>query len=265
MKRGGRRALQACAFFLGVPAFAADLSGARIDLGHVEDTLSNLERRFLVPEMMERSNRLTARLNDGQLLFIMKDYDRAAMALLDVVDDPKNRAHPAYRDALFYLAESLFALRNYRPAAQYYAEVSTSGTPGQRQQSVARLLEIALATHDAAAAQTYLARAGDSRIKARSRRSFMPSASSTIARGVSPRRRRGSRRCRRRIRFIGVRCISPVSVSFARTGWLKRRAHSSTPSRSPPTPQPKQKRPTRPRLATWHGWPSPASSMSRAS
>ena len=161
MKRGGRRALQACAFFLGVPAFAADLSGARIDLGHVEDTLSNLERRFLVPEMMERSNRLTARLNDGQLLFIMKDYDRAAMALLDVVDDPKNRAHPAYRDALFYLAESLFALRNYRPAAQYYAEVSTSGTPGQRQQSVARLLEIALATHDAAAAQTYLARAGE--------------------------------------------------------------------------------------------------------
>lgn len=161
MKRGGRRALQACAFFLGVPAFAADLSGARVDLGRVEDTLSNLERRFLVPEMMERSNRLTARLNDGQLLFIMKDYDRAAMALLDVVDDPKNRAHPAYRDAVFYLAESLFALRNYRPASQYYAEASAVGTPGQRQQSVARLLEIALATHDAAAAQTYLARAGE--------------------------------------------------------------------------------------------------------
>lgn len=161
MKRGSRRALQACAFLIGVPAFAADLGSTRVDLGQVDEALSNLERRYLVPEMMERSNRLTARLNDGQLLFIMKDYDRAAMALLDVVDDPKNRTHPAYRDALFYLAESLFALRNYRPAAQYYAEVTQTGTPSQRQQSVARLLEIALATHDAQAAQTYLARAGE--------------------------------------------------------------------------------------------------------
>jgi tetratricopeptide (TPR) repeat protein len=161
MKRGSRRALQACAFLMGVPAFAADLGGARVDLQQVDESLSNLERRYLVPELMERSNRLTARLNDGQLLFIMKDYDRAAMALLDVVDDPKNRSHPAYRDALFYLAESLFALRNYRPASQYFAEVTSVGTPSQRQQSVARLLEIALATHDAAAAQIYLARAGE--------------------------------------------------------------------------------------------------------
>jgi tetratricopeptide (TPR) repeat protein len=161
MKRGSWRALGACVILHGLPAFAADLSGARVDLGLVEETLSNLERRFLVPEMMERNNRLTARLNDGQLLFIMKDYDRAAMALLDVVDDPKNRSHPAYRDSLFYLAESLFALRNYRPAAQYFAEATSVGTPAQRRQAVARLLEIALATHDAQAAQTYLARAGE--------------------------------------------------------------------------------------------------------
>jgi len=161
MKRGRGRTLGACVILFGLPAFAADLSGARVDLGHVEETMSNLERRLLVPEMMERSNRLTARLNDGQLLFIMKDYDRAAMALLDVVDDPKNRAHPAYRDALFFLAESLFALRNYRPSAQYFTEATTVGTPAQRQQAVARLLEIALATHDAQAAQAYLARAGE--------------------------------------------------------------------------------------------------------
>ena len=161
MARGSMRTLFACAFLFARPALAEDLSRVRADLGRVDETLTDLERRLLAPELAERNNRLTARLNDGQLLFIMKDYDRAALALLDVVDDPQNKNHPAYRDSLFFLAESLFALRNYHPAGVYYAEVTSIGTPQQRSQAVARLLEIAVATQDAGAAQTYLARAGE--------------------------------------------------------------------------------------------------------
>ena len=110
------RALFACVLFMPGLAHAAGVDDVRRELEQVSMSLAELEQRILIPELLESSHRLTTRLNDGQLLYLMKDYDRAAMLLLDVVDNPKNRAHPAYRDAVYYLAESLYELRNFRPA-----------------------------------------------------------------------------------------------------------------------------------------------------
>ena len=155
------RALFACVLFMPGLAHAAGVDDVRRELEQVSMSLAELEQRILIPELLESSHRLTTRLNDGQLLYLMKDYDRAAMLLLDVVDNPKNRAHPAYRDAVYYLAESLYELRNFRPAQSYFVEVSSIGNLDQKQQAVARLLEIALETRDAASAQLYLAKAGE--------------------------------------------------------------------------------------------------------
>ncbi len=141
-------------------AVAADpLTDVHRELGDLEGVVTDLEQKSLAPELLERRHKLTARLSEGQLFFLTEDYDRAATVLLDVVEDPRARNHPAYRDALYYLAESLFRLRNYKAATSYYELVATHGVADQQQEALGRLLEIALQTEDHRAAQSYLARA----------------------------------------------------------------------------------------------------------
>ena len=155
------RALGACALFFAQVAGAADLEGVRADLERVASQVGELERVYLAPEVLARNERLTARLNDGQLLYLTRDYERAAMVLFDVVDDRENRSHPAYAEAVFYLAESLYELGNDRPARDYFVEALNYARPNERRIAVARLLDIAVRTQDAVAAQTYLAKAGE--------------------------------------------------------------------------------------------------------
>jgi len=150
----------AVALVLAATAAHADALGdVRATLQESEATLQKLEKRVLAPALLERTHKITARLSDGQLFFLTQDYDRAAMVLLDVVEDPRSRQHVAYRDALYYLSESLYRLRNYNAAATYFELVATQGTASQQQEAVGRLLEIALATDNPRAAQSYLARA----------------------------------------------------------------------------------------------------------
>lgn len=152
---------------LGVLLVLASASGALADpsggvaaeLGSLEERLDQLERRYLAPALLEQRHQLTARVSDGQLFYLQQDYDRAAMVLLDVVESPAARNHPAYKDALFYLADSLYRTRNYKAAAEYFEQVAAQGGTTQRQQAVGRLLEIALTTHDLAAAERYLQQA----------------------------------------------------------------------------------------------------------
>src|SRR5690349_3247623 len=141
------------------PAPAEESAEVRAELDRVAESLTEAERDYLAPEQLERENKLTARLSDGQLFFLTHDYVRSAMVLLDVVEDPRNRQHPAYRDALTYLAESLFQIGTDRLAAAWFEEVVARGTPEQQQNAMGRLLEIALRTGDAKMAESYLARA----------------------------------------------------------------------------------------------------------
>jgi len=161
MARRRWRALGACALLLAHAAQAAESDPARSDLDRVNSQVGELEQTFLAPEVLARNERLTARLNEGQLLYLTRDFERAAMVLLDVVDDRENRAHPAYAEAVYYLAESLFELGNDRPARDYFVEALNFARPEQRRVAVARLLEIAIRTQDPVAAQTYLAKAGE--------------------------------------------------------------------------------------------------------
>ncbi len=138
---------------------AAEADDIRAELEQISTSLVEAERDYLAPEQFEGEHKLTARLSDGQLFFLQRDYTRAAMVLLDVVEDPRNRAHPAYRDALTYLAESLYQIGNFNLAAQWFEEVVSRGTPDQQQSAMGRLLEIALQTGDVRRAQAYLDRA----------------------------------------------------------------------------------------------------------
>ena len=149
----------ATVLLLAGPSYADALGDVREALARSETTLKDLEQRILAPALLERAHKITARLSDGQLFFLTQDYDRAAMVLLDVVEDPRSRDHIAYRDALYYLSESLYRLRNYNAAATYFELVATQGTDIRQQEAIGRLLEIALVTENARGAQAYLTRA----------------------------------------------------------------------------------------------------------
>jgi tetratricopeptide (TPR) repeat protein len=138
---------------------AAELDDVHAELDEINESLTKAEHDDLAPESFESQHKLTARLSDGQLFFVTHDYVHAAMVLLDVVEDAHNRSHPAYRDALAYLAESLYQIGTYKLAAQWFEEVTRDGTPEQQQIAMGRLLEIALQTGDVKTAETYLARA----------------------------------------------------------------------------------------------------------
>ena len=82
----------------------ADVVG---DFSAVEKDVNRMRAQYVSGALLEKKYRFATRLTDAQSFYLAKDYDRAAMLLLDLVDDPKNKRHPAYRDGLYYLAESL--------------------------------------------------------------------------------------------------------------------------------------------------------------
>src|SRR5262249_60158105 len=65
------------------------------------------------------------RLVDAQLLYQLKNYDEAAILLLDVVERFPNT--PAFPEAQFLLADCLYLKRDYLSAQRYYIKVVESG------------------------------------------------------------------------------------------------------------------------------------------
>jgi len=154
-------ALSASAAFVAVctPAFAersSSLESLDQAIAYVDGSVRTLETKYLAAAVLEQRYEFAARLSDGQLFFLNGDYDRAAMVLLDLVEKPSSKRHPAFRDAVFYLGESLFRLRNFNAAADFFEQAFKHGTITQRQQAVAQLLEISLLTNDPSTARKYL-------------------------------------------------------------------------------------------------------------
>ena len=158
---GGLRspAMLAGLLCFALPAQAQEPAGVRARLEKARTDVEALQERYLRQPLLEREYAITARIADGQLFHLTHDYERAAMVLLDVVRRPGIENHPGYREAITYLADALFHLRNYRAASQWYEAVSKVGTLEQRQQALSRLLAIATATHQEADALHYLERA----------------------------------------------------------------------------------------------------------
>lgn len=155
-----RLAITAGLWLAGVPAARADdFAPQRTALQAARTALDELEQRYLAAADLEHHHDVTARISDGQLFYLTRDYERASMVLDDVVEGAAAKQHPGYRDALFYLADSLFHLRNFRAATHRFDQVLEAGTRDQKQRALGRLLEIAVATRDEEAALARLRQA----------------------------------------------------------------------------------------------------------
>ncbi len=101
------------------------------------------------PEIADR------RLIDAQVLYELKNYEASSIILFDVVE--KYPSSPAYPEALYYLADSLFLKRDYLSSRRFFDKIVEQGPANPRyQESLQRLIDLALHTSDYSPVDGYI-------------------------------------------------------------------------------------------------------------
>ncbi|HJZ83997.1 MAG TPA: tetratricopeptide repeat protein [Polyangia bacterium] len=162
--RHARTVIAAWLALAASPAVADEVDDLGKKVFEVESQARELNASFRPPkaagpEVAER------RLVDAQLLYQLKNYDEAAILLLDVVE--RFPTSPAFPEAQFLLADCLYQKHDFLSARRYFTQVVERGpgSPGgvqvqQRryQEALNRLIELSLRTEDFGPVETYLAK-----------------------------------------------------------------------------------------------------------
>jgi len=102
-----------------------------------------IEQQFRKKSMGVEERGRKARLENGEVLFLLKDYRNAAVVLFDLVEDPNLKSDPRFKDAVYFLAESLFQDGNGSAARIYFQRLVDGGASRHLTPSILRLIEIA--------------------------------------------------------------------------------------------------------------------------
>ena len=95
------------------------------------------------------------RLIDAQVLYELKNYEAASIILFDVVE--KYPSSPAFPEALFYLADSLYQKRDFLSSGKFFQKVVELGPQNPRyQEALQRLIELSLHTGDYGSVEDYI-------------------------------------------------------------------------------------------------------------
>nr|WP_225937357.1 tetratricopeptide repeat protein [Myxococcus sp. RHSTA-1-4] len=123
---------------------AQQLDAVERGLRGTEENLRFVETQYTQrPEPSDDDSRVR-RFSDGEIQYLLGDWQAASVLFYDLVSDPKFRVHPRYPDALFYLADSLFQQKNYIGARLYLRELlSQPTTSGHYRDALARYLAVA--------------------------------------------------------------------------------------------------------------------------
>ncbi len=138
-------------------ASAANVDQMVQDADKIAGRIKDLENRLLLVEKqyvrgpsIYGLSSFEEKLAEGQIFFALaqgsndvKNYERAAILLFDLVEAKDLQARAGYDDAVFTLAESLFALKMRYGARTYYRQLAERNNPRYREQSIVRLIELA--------------------------------------------------------------------------------------------------------------------------
>ena len=116
------------------------------EIATMQRDLDLVEKGYGAPITAEVT-KVDRRLREGEIHFLLSDYLRASIVLLDVVEDEANKSHPRYDDCVFLLAESLRKSKNFSGAKQNYEAILERATGDRLKDVVLGLLEIANATN----------------------------------------------------------------------------------------------------------------------
>ncbi|MDJ0761782.1 MAG: tetratricopeptide repeat protein [Myxococcota bacterium] len=134
-------------------AIAFPIKAPAIDIGDIETEVEELRQqatalapRYLKTASYKSTQYISERLIDGENFYRTKDYQRAAVIFMDIIENYP--ASPAYADALFLYADALFLTRDYLGAQVWFKrvldEVNRPGMARFRHRSIERLIEIAI-------------------------------------------------------------------------------------------------------------------------
>jgi tetratricopeptide (TPR) repeat protein len=124
------------------------VAAARTDLASVGAGLDRVQASV----QQAKGERLTAeqRLSNGELLFRMKDYNRATVVLSEILEEFPNTT--SYPDALWLRGETYYAQRDYLAARRDYREIVDHGSEPRYQtyfgKALARLVDVSMRLND---------------------------------------------------------------------------------------------------------------------
>ena len=143
-------AVLTCFLLVGASAQAQStserLSQYERDIETISSRLAHIHTTYVQPAQGEIDYLVENRLADGRLLFLLGDYVRASVVFLDIVETSANHNSPSYRDARYYLGESLFLSQNLVAARSFFEEAAYDRRDTRRADSIRRLLEISFMT-----------------------------------------------------------------------------------------------------------------------
>lgn len=159
-----RLALAMMAFALGStlprPSSANEVEQLGGEVLKIQEELRQLENRVQTSSVVANEEMAERILIDAQVSYELKDYEAAAIRLLDVVEKYPQSA--AYLDALFFLADSLFYKRDYFSSRRYFTKLVEEGPKAiYYQEALQRLIELSLHTGDYGPVDGYLAKLAD--------------------------------------------------------------------------------------------------------
>lgn len=132
------------------PALTDDLDRINDEINDIQIDVASLGPKYLEGSKFKGAQYAAERLVDGETFYRMKDYQRASIIFMDIIEN--YAAHAAYIDALFLYADSLFLSGDYLGARQWYRQFLDEGhRPGAgrfREKAIARLIEVAIHIDD---------------------------------------------------------------------------------------------------------------------
>jgi tetratricopeptide (TPR) repeat protein len=118
-----------------------DLQAVSREMAGVQSAVDKAKAAKLTPEQ---------RIANADLLFGMKDYNRAIVVLSEVIEEYPNT--PSYPDALWHRGETYYAAHDYLAARRDYRAIVDRGTEGRFQtyfgKALARLVDVSLRLND---------------------------------------------------------------------------------------------------------------------
>jgi len=165
-RRGGSlAAILALATTLGGIGVRADEIGAvEAEAREIRDAGDVLSKQYLGADSFKSKHYAEERLIDGENFYRLKDYQRAAIIFMDVIESYPG--HAAYPDALFYFADALFLSRDFYGSRQWFMrlldEVNKPGMSRFREKALERLIEIAIHLDDFQGVEGYFQQLGQS-------------------------------------------------------------------------------------------------------
>lgn len=146
-----------------VPAARADsVSQVESEVEDLRQRAKSLSSQYLSKQGFRGEHYAEERLIDGENFYRLKDYQRAAIIFMDIIESYPD--HAAYPDALFYFADSLFLSRDYYGSREWFRRIlDESYKPGIgrfRHKALGRLIEIAIHIDDYTGVEEYFQQLG---------------------------------------------------------------------------------------------------------